>query len=533
MKLLFSTLFILFTGFLFGQDLSWIEFTDKPSQAYYLEHPEEMLSAKALERRQKFQIPLTVEDVPVEKDWVDELKTIGNLEIIGASKWFNGVFAWVDDADIEAITSLDFVKEIHSFADGEHNRSNRNLDNRFTETTRPVANSTQRTTAYTDTQINQLGLQALHEAGYTGKDIDIAVLDNGFTTVDWAEGFKRLRDNQQIKETYNFVTSSENVYSTGDHGTMVLSTIGGYLEDEFMGTAIDANFYLFVTENDSHEMPDEEVNWILAAEKADSLGVDVINTSLGYYDFDDHRYDYVYEDMDGKTTYISRGAQIVAEKGIMVVVAAGNEGLNPWHYISAPADAVDVFSIGAVDAMGNPSWFTSYGPTADGRIKPDVAALGSDATVIYGNQISYADGTSFASPIMAGAMACLIQFQPNTLPDELRETVRASANRYDNPSSQMGYGIPDFEKIYNDNLSVDPVAQEEDIKIYPNPTTDKLYIQSVQPILQAEVISSEGKIVKSLGAVQEIDLSALGAGVYLVKLYFNEGQYKVRKVLKN
>lgn len=533
MKLFFTTLFILFTGFLFSQELSWIEFTDKPSKDYYLAHPEEMLSEKALQRREKYQIPLSVDDVPVEADWVEELKTINTIEIIGSSKWFNGVFAWINESDKAAIQDLDFVKEIHSFMQANRNKTARNAVNRFKEPVKPVAYSTNKTAAYTDTQINQLKLQTLHEAGFTGKDIDIAILDNGFTTVNTAEGFKRLRDNQQIKETYNFVTSSDNVYSSGDHGTMVLSTIGGYLEDQFMGTAIDANFYLFVTENDMHEMPDEEVNWILGAEKADSLGVDVINSSLGYYDFDDSRYDYVYEDMDGQTTYISRGAQIAADKGIMVVNAAGNEGFSSWHYIGAPADAEGVFSIGAVDQYGQPAWFTSYGPTADGRIKPDVSALGSDAAVIYGSQVMYADGTSFASPIMAGAMACLIQFRPNILPAELREIVRASANHYDNPTDQLGYGIPDFDKIYNESLAVSPVSEEAYLKLYPNPTSDRLYIETKEPVLSIEILSVDGKLLKQWGGEQVIDLSYFDSDLYFIKTQFENGKTLVRKIMKN
>ncbi len=313
---------------------------------------------------------------------------------------------------------------------------------------------------------------------------------------------------------------------------MVLSTIGGYVENQFVGTAIDADFYLYITEDNTHEMPDEEVHWISAAERADSIGVDVINTSLGYYDFDDSRYNYLYEDMDGQTTYISRGAQFAAEKGIMVVVSAGNEGNNSWHYITAPADSKDVFTIGAVDSNNQPAGFSSYGPTSDGRIKPDVDALGVWASIIRPDgSIDYSSGTSFSSPITAGAMACLIQAAPEVHPEVLRQYVRESADHYNNPTNQMGYGIPDFSVAYDKCMGVVDVDRTY-VTIYPNPTAALLNIESEVPVKQLQLISFEGKIVKKFAASKQIDLSDLPKGVYVLKVQLENGKTEIKKIIK-
>src|SRR5690606_26070527 len=245
--------------------------------------------------------------------------------------------------------------------------------------------------------------------------------------VDEVEGFAYLRNNDKIKGGYNFVDDDPFFYTRGSHGTMVLSTMGGFIENQYVGTAIDAEYYLFITEKSEEEIPQEEVWWIAAAERADSIGVDVINTSLGYNEFDDSRYNYTYEDMDGETAFITRGAQIAAEKGIMMVNSAGNSGNDDWCYITAPADGFDVFTIGAVDSDGTPAPFSSFGPTPDGRIKPDVAAHGYQTAVINPNgEINGSYGTSFSSPIMAGAMACFIQAFPNIHPSVLRQKVRES-----------------------------------------------------------------------------------------------------------
>jgi subtilisin family serine protease len=535
MKKIFTISLTLAAICISAQDLVLIKFNDKPSADTYFDNPLLMLSQKALDRRDKYNIELNMQDVPVEASYVTQVEDLG-IEPIAVSKWFNGVFAWLTETQVDQVSALSFVQEVDSFLQNDGGKMASPPLNKFGVPNEGFQSG--KTTldfdyGFTEEQITQLNLDYLHNLGFTGEGITIAILDAGFPEADNISAFDYIRDNGQIKGGYNFVDDNDDYYTRGDHGTMVLSTIGGYIENEFVGTAIDADFYLFITENVDREMPDEEVFWIEGAERADSIGADVINTSLGYSEFDDSRYDYTYEDMNGETAYITRGAQIAAEKGIMVVNSAGNSGNDEWHYITAPADGIDVFTIGAVDSDGDPAGFSSYGPTADGRIKPDVDARGSWAAIIRtdGN-IDFGSGTSFSSPIMAGAMACFIQAYPNVNPMEMRQTVRESANHFNNPTNQMGYGIPDFEEAYNDLLSVTDVQQENAVSIYPNPTSGVLNIQSEKEILNVQLISVEGKIVRKLGAVSQLDLNNLPNGIYILKVQFTDGKSEIRKVVK-
>lgn len=533
MKSRFFLLFIIIFGFGFGQDIVLIQFTDKPSAEIYFDNPTLMLTQKALDRKAKYNIELDLMDVPVEEVYVETVESLGIVPI-QVSKWFNGVFAWCTETEIAQLEALDFVEEVKSLVRNEDagfvaEEMDDQLDYLFENVQTEDIDFDY---GYAATQVEQINLQFLHEQGFTGEGITIAVLDNGFPGVDTADGFAYIRDNGQIKGGYNFTHHNEDIYGHGTHGTVVLSTIAGYIENEYIGTAIDADFYLFITENSAHEMPDEEINWLAAAEMADYLGVDVINTSLGYYEYDDSRYNYTYADMDGQTAYISQAAQIAAEKGMMVVVSAGNSGNKTWHYITTPADAEDVFTIGAVDAYGDPAAFTSFGPTSDGRIKPDVAALGVAAAVIrFDGEIGYSNGTSFSSPIMAGAMACLIQAFPNYHPADLRQKVKESANYYDNPTDQLGHGIPDFEEAYGACLGVLDFDKKY-VKVYPNPSSGLYTIDAEIPVRQLQVISFTGKIVRKYKATTELDISDLPQGIYILKVQLENGQTEVKKLIK-
>ena len=535
MKCFLSVCFITVFSLCFSQDLVLIKFQDKPSAATYFANPTSMLSQKALDRRAKYEIELNMQDVPVEVSYVSAVEALG-IESIAVSKWFNGIFAWLTPQQMTLVQALPFVSNIESFVQDEFNVGNNlplpdktiisNPSNEF------PSHSLEFNYGYTETQVTQIHLEFLHDLGFTGDGITIAVFDNGFPGVDTQSGFEYLRNNGQIKGGYNFPEKNENIYGSGTHGTVVLSTMGGYIENEFVGTAIDADYYLFITEDNTHEMPDEEIHWISAAEKSDSIGVDVINTSLGYNEFDDSRYNYKYEDMDGQTTFISRGAQIASEKGMMVVVSAGNSGTNSWHYITAPADAEGVLTIGAVDSNDFPAGFSSYGPTSDGRIKPDVSALGSYASVIRPDgTIQYASGTSFSSPIMAGAMACLIQAFPTHQPADLRQKVRESASNFTNPTDQLGYGIPNFSEAYGACLGVNDFDLNL-VTIYPNPTSEMIYIDARIPVKQVQLISMTGKIVRKYHSNSQININDLPNGIYMLKVQLENGKTEVKKVLK-
>ena len=325
---------------------------------------------------------------------------------------------------------------------------------------------------------NQIALhngQFLHQNDYTGSGKIIAVIDNGFTGVNTAQPFQRLFNNNLILGGYNYVENNTNVYTSGTHGTNVLSCLGGYKDNELVGTAPDAQYYLFVTEA-SYENPVEESFWVAAAEQADYLGVDVINTSLGYNQFDNPSYDYTYQDMNGNTAFITKGLNRAVTRGMICVNSSGNSGNSPWQYITAPADAQNALTVGAIDSIGNYVSFSSRGPTSDNRIKPDVVAKGLNATVSSSNgNIGTSSGTSFSSPIMAGLVTCLWQALPQLTNFQIMNLVRQSSHLFQNPNNNLGYGIPNFQLAYN--LGIDNVPITDSIVIFPNPFTDFLTIK--------------------------------------------------------
>ncbi len=434
---------------------AWIYFKDKPNAAKFLNNPLKMLSDKALERRKQQDIKLDTLDVPIYNSYLQNLKKLKNIKILAKSKWLNAVHIQAKIRDIKAATKeFQFIKKVE-YANKALNSNNKktlinhNLMRRykFEQITKSIDYGK------ADAQVKILNTNYLHEKGFTGKGVLMAIMDGGFPNVDKLQCFERLRNNSQILGGYNFVKRNDNFYQGSSHGTHVLSTIAGYIQSEefsFVGTAPDAGFYLFITENDYREEPLEESLWVEAAEKADSLGVDVINTSLGYTTFDNLSYDHSYSDMDGKTTFISRAAEIAASRGMMVVVAAGNDGINFWQHISAPADAASVLAVGAVDKSRKLAEFSSRGATYDGRIKPDVMAMGLKAIVLkYNLGTAYEiNGTSFSSPILAGSVACLRQAFPNVNTSELIAQIKQGSDNYKSPNNDYGYGIPDFEKIY-------------------------------------------------------------------------------------
>jgi hypothetical protein len=427
-------------------ELAWVFFKDKPSKQTFLANPTSMLSQRSINRRTKQSIPFDDIDVPIEKSYYNQIKNTAGITIKAKSKWLNAVHIEGTKTNINKLKLLSFVAKVE-FADRSLNISGRVSDakrshhpeNKFGTVT------TDFNYGNTLTQIQMLGGEVLHQQNFTGSGMHIAVIDAGFPGVNTLTAFNRIRANNQILGGYDFVNRNSNFYTGNSHGTSVLSIIAGFVDNQFVGTAPDASFYLFITEDNNKETPLEESLWVEAAERADSLGVDVINTSLGYYTFDNPKHDYTYADMNGSKTFISRGAEIGVSRGMILVNAAGNEGADPWKYIIAPADAKSVLTVGAVNASKVIASFSSFGPTSDGRVKPDVLAHGQLVYVINSaGNIATSNGTSFASPVMAGVIACYWQKNPTKTNKEIIQMVRESAHLYNNPSPQYGFGIPKF-----------------------------------------------------------------------------------------
>ncbi|WP_347157058.1 S8 family serine peptidase [Pontibacter chitinilyticus] len=427
-----------------------IYFTDKEGSPFSISQPLAFLSPKALERRQHQRIQLTHRDLPVNPAYVTGLKQQG-VEVRYTSRWFNAALVQCNDAELAQLANLPFVKRTYTL----HRETPRTQLQAVTRQEEKMALTLQAPApvsaeAYGAAfhQANMLGAVELHQAGFRGEGMTIAVLDAGFPGVDTIAAFSHLFQDQQLKGTYDFVQKDSHVFGANAHGTAVLSTIAAYAPGKMIGTAYAANFLLLRTEDAATEHHIEEINWLLAAEYADSAGADVISSSLGYTVFDAPAASYTYSDMDGNTALVSKAADMAAATGMLVVVSAGNEGSSSWHYISAPADADSVLTVGAVDSLGAKAAFSSFGPTADGRTKPDVVALGAKAYVLNtAGQVRQGSGTSFAGPIMAGFATCLWQVRPAITNYRLIQLLHELGSNAASPDSAIGYGIPTYAHL--------------------------------------------------------------------------------------
>lgn len=529
----------------------WIQFADKANNEYSLDNPHEFLSQRAIERRKRYNIKYSQTDLPVTKKYLDSLKTLG-LEVLNVSKWFNGAIVKTTDTLL-----LDTIRNISFIGDFEIKKRSVKQNVPKLQRNRQVIlnrNSVENTYNHYDygNSENQITLsngQVLHAKGFNGKGMQIAVIDAGFYKVNELDGFDSLWYNNQILGTRDFVKGKNKPVSfgTSTHGMQVLSAIAGNIPGALVGTAPKASFYLLRSEDGMSENIIEEFNWAVAAEYADSLGVDVINTSLGYSTFDDETVNHKYEDLDGRTTVVSRAAVMCARKGILVCASAGNEGNDPWKYISAPADADSILTVGSVDYQGNYSAFSSVGPTADWRTKPNVMAKGSATTVqsaIGGVTVSY--GTSFSSPVMAGMVTSLWQAFPEVNNIKLIKTIEMFSSRYENPSPTMGHGIPDFAKIYLYLEANRQVSFEENkpYKVFPNPSIGVFNISfysEKEQNFHVEIRNTLGQIETAFQVdvpaftYHKEEISALinkSTGIYIIKVTTGDRIYQERILVK-
>ncbi|MBZ4034569.1 S8 family serine peptidase [Flavobacterium sp. 17A] len=467
MRYNFTFLLLLLSFAVFAQQDAWVYFSGKPNSQAFFTNPSTELSQRALDRRTAQNIALDITDAPLEISYVNQIKNSSGIAVMAQSKWLNALHIQGTQANIEALKTLAFVSKIE-FADKTLNATAKKVSQaRASQNNNKLKAAIDYSYGNSANQIQMLNGQVLHQQNYTGEGKIIAVLDAGFPGVNTAQPFENLRNNNKILGGYDYTTRNANFYTGSDHGTKVLSTIGGYKENSLIGTAPNASFYLFITEINAFENPLEESLWVEAAEKADALGVDIITTSLGYFaDRDNPNYNHTYKDMDGITNFVSRGAEIAFSRGILVLASAGNEGAQVEKHIGSPADAVSVLAIGSVTALKVQSSFSSIGPSYDGRIKPDVMAQGTASVVSDANgNIGTVNGTSFSCPIMAGMAASLWQAFPTKTNKEIRQMIITSADRYSNPDNNYGYGIPNFGKT----LSVDNFIAETAFSVYPNP----------------------------------------------------------------
>ncbi|MFI5173062.1 MAG: S8 family serine peptidase, partial [Chitinophagales bacterium] len=387
----------------------WIFFTDKINSPYSKNNPQQFLTQRSIDRRKKSNIGIFESDLPVNTAYIEQLKLLG-ISVEAYSRWMNAVTAHLTEDQIIQIAQLPFVKEISVVK--KYITTDRELQPAESTAFYKSGEETDIESIYgtADRQITMINLDTIFDLGFTGEGMIIAQLDAGYFGVDTAIKFQSLWDKDQIIGFYNFPDHNNQVFNiySGYHGSWVLSVMGSDVPDEFSGTAPDAEFYLYRTEIADSEYVVEEDYWMMAAERADSMGADIINSSLGYTEFDDSLENHTYADLDGNTTLVTKAADMAAQKGILVCNSAGNNGWDAWHYLSAPSDGDSVFCIGAVDSAGLFAGFSGFGPSADGDVKPNVAAMGVN-TACYdpGGYVAYLSGTSLSSPVIAGACASL------------------------------------------------------------------------------------------------------------------------------
>jgi len=531
----------------FSQEDAWVYFKDKPNSATFFSNPLSELSQRALDRRTAQGIALDMKDAPIYQQYINDITNSTGITIKAKSKWLNCLHIRGSVADIKALKLLSFVLSV-DFADKTLNSSSAKIAAKQKTVPRNKMKETAVTFNYgtSSNQIQMLNGHLLHQLNYTGSGKIIAVMDSGFPGVDLASPFKRLRDNNQILGGYDYVNKSTNYYSGNYHGTSVLSTMGGYVDGQLIGTAPDAKYYLFITEDaissvPYNENPVEESNWVEAAEEADRLGVDIISTSLGYFGYDNPNYSHTYADMTGNSAFASRGANIAFDKGIIVVASAGNEGQQTEPHVGIPAEAINVIAVGAVKSDETYALFSSIGPSYDGlRVKPDVMAQGQTVVLsdIAGN-IGTANGTSFSCPITSGMVACLWQALPGKTAQQIKQLIVQSSDNFAEPAVksriQYGYGIPDFNLALANGLSVTDFSKT-DFAVYPNPTYDSISftLPNDSGIKKIAIYTILGQKVleKNISTPDEtISLKSLNTGVYFYKIESNDFS-KSGKIIK-
>lgn len=527
----------------FGQGLPTHKYLvllrDKANTPYTVSRPEQFLSQRAILRRQKQNIAVQERDLPVSPAYVAQLRQTG-ATVWFTSRWLNAVLVEATETTIAGVQKLPFVKGL------EFGRSLANARTGATARS-PASNSAESSSKFGDvqplnygisqTQITQLGADKMHQSGYRGEGMLIGVLDAGFLNANRVGFLKPLFDEGRVLATYDFVAKEASVYEDDSHGLSCLSAIAATADNQLYGTAFKAQFVLLRTEDAAGESRVEEANWLFGAEYADSAGVDVISSSLGYTQFDDASTSYTYADMDGKTALCTRAAQIATETGMVVVVAAGNEGNNAWQYISAPSDAKSVLAIAAVTQTGQRALFSSIGPSADGRVKPDLAARGQGTVVgSPGGQVLTGNGTSFATPLVAGLAAGFWQAHPRLTAAQITDALRRAGSQFGNPDAQLGYGIPNFERA---SVVADTYGQ---LLIYPNPFSESepLSVQwgevAANVPLDATLADATGRVIwksqyTSTGlAAFVLPNLGLSAGMYYMTLVAGDQKRTIKLV---
>lgn len=456
---------------------------DKQTSKFEKVNPLTFLSQKAIDRRKEQNATIDSSDYPVSTEYKKIITDLG-VEIVAESKWFNTVvLQCVDSIQIENIEKLNFVDSVQFVWRGHSHSQDEIMRPRLAVVDCKTDSLMDSYFGMSDPQFSLHNAQHLHNAGFQGKGIDIAVIDAGFTNLDVIPCFAH----SYIKGFKNFVPDGK-IFSSSDHGTKVISTMALNIPNKAMGSAPHASYLLLRSEDEQSEYPVEEDYWVAAIEYADSLGVQLVNTSLGYSSFDDSTLNYSPKELTGSKSLMSRAADAAFDKGILVVGSAGNEGNKTWLKITVPGDSKKMLTVGAVSLDSTITSFSSHGPTADGRIKPDLVSVGKRTlTIGQTGLIDFTNGTSFSSPFLTGLIGSLWSVNPQLNRKDLIDIVKESAHQFHNPDSIFGYGIPDFGIAYQKvlkTLKIESNSAERDLMKVSVTENDILTIALTEPIYE-------------------------------------------------
>ena len=531
-------------------------FKDKAGTSFSSDRPQEFLSARSVQRRQKQGIKVTVRDLPVNIANLAAVRGTG-ASVIYSSRWLNAALVQANATQLAAIRALPSFKDFGFKKDASGNPftiSNYRL-NAEAEARDKFATEATEALNYgiSNSQIQMIGADKMHEKGFDGKGILIGVFDGGFRNSNINPAMQPIFTENRIIGTFDFVKNLKNnpdIYTQDAHGANCFSIMAGFRDGALIGPGYKASFLLCRTEEVNNEMPIEEANWLFAAEYADSSGVDIISASLGYTTFDDPRFDYTYANMNGKTALVTAAADWAAAVGMVVVTAAGNDGASAWKYICAPADADSVLAIGAVNSMEVTSNFSSFGPSVDGRVKPDVTAMGQ--ATVFSNAIgttTSGNGTSYSTPLIAGLVAGFWQSQPHLSAMQVMDCIRKSGHIFNMPNDRQGYGIPNFDRAVAISQRDYPITAIEPnnvlrgIRLSPTLLTDSAEMRlDLVPALMGDdleliLFSTLGQITwqKSFKVTQlQNDISIpsnLLTGLYIMRIQ-NKTQNTAIKIMK-
>jgi serine protease AprX len=519
----------------------WVQLKNKDGTPYSVSTPTAFLTPKSVQRRVNQGISMHPSDLPVTPAYITQVEALPDVKVLYASKWLNALAVEITSTVSAAVSTATNAINTFTFVQSSNKTNKLKVVFEKVEEGMPVADVNRATVsanyyggAYW--QNKQLRVDCIHYHGYKGQGITIAVMDAGFRNVNTLAAFDSLRARNGILGTRDFVTGDNSVYEDNSHGTNVLSCMAALVPSVMVGSAPRADYWLLRTEEAATETPSEEYNWIRGAEFADSVGADILTTSLGYTTFDDPAYNHVYSGLNGKTYPMSIAATMAVRKGMFVLNSAGNEGGSSWQYVGVPADADSICTVGAVDSLGNVTSFSSKGPTSDGRIKPDLVARGGNAYVAtQSGNFLYGNGTSFSCPVAAGAIACFWQKFSNFTNMQVLDTLRKTASHNNQPNNQRGWGMP--------NVCALPVGLAQyDLKndvfsVFPNPVKNQVSLQLKQSVSgknEFTLTDATGKVVFSESitkSITAISFQDLPNGVYFLKVNTPSGTY-TEKLIK-